>query len=124
MDGGGRTRGETGSSVAIFNTCLEMRQGRRSSFDRVKRSREREPCENVERGLDQEMEDGSLAVGLFNLGESPWSLRVDGAELGSRGVGFETFGGRETRGVSGSPPCEVDRHGVHLSLIFKEEGSR
>ncbi|MBL8174630.1 MAG: glycoside hydrolase family 27 protein [Bryobacterales bacterium] len=66
--------------------------------------------------LAKPMEDGSLAVGLFNLGEKTGKIRASWAELGVKGKKKARDLWRQKRlgAVSAGVEMEVSRHGAEL----------
>jgi alpha-galactosidase len=74
--------------------------------------------------LEKPLEDGSVAVGLFNLSESSRTMSVNLAELGlsgSRNV-RELWRQKDMGAISSSFSAEVARHGVILVRLSSRDG--
>jgi alpha-galactosidase len=70
--------------------------------------------------LAKPMEDGSLALGLFNLSESPRRIAATWADLGVRGQrrARDLWRQMELGNVSGNYAADVPRHGVVFVRLF------
>jgi alpha-galactosidase len=62
------------------------------------------------------MEDGSLAVGLFNLAELPRKMKIDSSQLGIQGRHRirDLWRQKDLGFFNGSYSVNVPRHGVTL----------
>jgi alpha-galactosidase len=70
--------------------------------------------------LAKPMEDGSLAVGVFNIGEKQARIQVTWAELGLTGQRRvrDVWRQKDIGQASGQLSVEVNRHGVTLVRLF------
>jgi alpha-galactosidase len=72
--------------------------------------------------LAKPMEDGSVAVGLFNLSETPREITVTPADLGLGATGRlrvrDVWRWKDVATISGRYSATVARHGVMLSRIW------
>jgi alpha-galactosidase len=70
--------------------------------------------------LSKPMEDGSLAVGLFNLTEMPRQMKIDWPLLGAQGKqrARDLWRQRDLGSFEGDYSAEVPRHGVILIRVF------
>ncbi|MFZ5831355.1 MAG: alpha-galactosidase, partial [Planctomycetota bacterium] len=70
--------------------------------------------------LAKPMEDGSLAVGLFNLDESPRAIKVAWSELGLSGERRvrDVWRHKDLGAFDGEFSSEVHRHGVVFVRMF------
>lgn len=71
--------------------------------------------------LAKPLEDGSLAVGLFNLGEAPATLSVTWAELGLEGQRRvrDLWRQKDVGNAGGHYSATVNRHGVALVRLIR-----
>ena len=72
--------------------------------------------------LAKPMEDGSLAVGLFNIGDHPAQLSVTWAELGLNGTRRvrDVWRQKDIGQASDKLTVEVNRHGVTLVRLLQQ----
>ena len=72
--------------------------------------------------LAKPMEDGSLALGLFNLSESPRRVGAAWADLGLKGRrrARDVWRQKDIGNVSGSYVAEVPHHGVVFVRLFPQ----
>jgi alpha-galactosidase len=70
--------------------------------------------------LAKPMEDGSLALGLFNLSESPRRIAATWADLGVRGQrrARDLWRQMDLGNVAGNCAADVPRHGVVFVRLF------
>jgi alpha-galactosidase len=70
--------------------------------------------------LAKPMQDGTVALGLFNLGESPRRIAAAWADLGLKGErrARDLWRQKDLGIVSGSYAAEVPRHGVFFVRLF------
>lgn len=70
--------------------------------------------------LAKPTEDGSLAVGLFNLAEMPRQVRIDWSLLGAQGKqrARDVWRQKDLGTFEGSYSTEVSRHGVTLIRLY------
>jgi len=71
--------------------------------------------------LAKPLEDGSLTVGLFNLGEAPAKLSVTWAELGLEGRRRvrDLWRQKDAGNAGGHYSATVNRHGVALVRLVR-----
>jgi alpha-galactosidase len=71
--------------------------------------------------LAKPMEDGSLAVGLFNIGEKPARIQVTWTELGVHGPRrvHNVWQQKDSGQASDQLAVEVNRHGVAMVRLFR-----
>jgi alpha-galactosidase len=70
--------------------------------------------------LAKPMEDGSLAVGVFNIGEKQARIQVTWAELGIQGQRRvrDLWRQKDIGQANGELSVEVNRHGVTMVRLF------
>ena len=76
--------------------------------------------------LEKPLEDGSIAVGLFNLSEGPLKMRVNLTDLGLDGSWKvrDLWRQKEIGSVSGSLSSDVAPHGVAFARLPSTRKSR